>query len=117
MNVEKSERPWGIFKTYAKNEKCTVKVHHVGRGHSTSLQKHDKRTEFFIPLDHGIIVEVDGKRIEAMPGDEIHVPIGVKHRFSSIKDGARILEISFGEFLEEDITRFEDNYGRVRPTS
>jgi len=113
IKKERSERPWGYFERYTYNQRSTVKIHTIRKGHKSSLQSHSKRTEFFIVLDHGIVVEVDGKRFNTKVGDEVHVPIGSKHRFSSEVDGARILEISLGEFIEDDIIRYEDDYGRI----
>ncbi len=113
MKIKKSERPWGSFKQYVLNEKCTVKIHEIKKGQSCSLQSHKKRSELFIPLDKGIAIEVDGKVLDTEPGDEVYVPLGSRHRFSSKRDGGRILEIAFGDFSEDDIIRYEDKYGRV----
>ena len=85
----------------------------VRRGQSCSLQSHEKRSELFVPLDEGIVVEKDGKFIETEPNDEIYIPVGSKHRFSSRLKDARLLEVCFGEFDEDDIVRYEDMYGRV----
>ena len=45
-------------------------------------------------------------------GDEIVIIRNTKHRVSSLGKQARILEVSFGFFDENDIERFEDIYGR-----
>ena len=113
MVFEESERPWGSFKQYVLNRKCTVKIHTIKKGGSCSLQSHKRRSELFVPLDRGIVIEVDGKVFETNPGDEVYVPLGSKHRFSSKTGNGRILEIAFGDFSEDDITRYEDKYGRV----
>ena len=112
LSRDRSERPWGHFERYTHNQVCTVKIHNVRKGHSSSLQTHTKRAEFFIALDDGIVIEVDGNIFHTKAGDEVHVPVGSRHRFSSEVDGARILEISLGEFCEDDIIRHEDSYGR-----
>ncbi len=113
MRSKVSERPWGSFRQYVLNEKCTVKIHTVKRGSKCSLQSHKKRSELFIPLDEGVVIEVGGKAFETEPGDEVYVPLGSRHRFSSRTEKGRILEIAFGKFDEDDITRYEDEYGRV----
>ncbi len=107
------ERPWGGFRRFILNKKCTVKIHTVKENQSCSLQSHKNRSELFIPLDKGIVVERDGEIIETKPYDEIYIPAGSKHSFSSRLKDARILEICFGEFDEDDIVRYEDMYGRV----
>ena len=47
-------------------------------------------------------------------GEKVFIPRGTVHRLSSSAEKeVRILEISFGEFDEEDIVRLDDVYGRV----
>lgn len=49
--------------------------------------------------------------------DEFEIPVGVQHRATAGDDGLSFLEISFGEFAENDETRHEDDYGRKSPTA
>ena len=107
------EKPWGSFRQFVLNRECTVKIHTIKKGEACSLQSHSRRSELFVPLDEGIVIELDGEKISPMPGDEIYVPLGARHRFSSTIKDARMLEIGFGEFDENDITRHEDRYGRL----
>lgn len=109
-------RPWGWFRQYVINDKCSVKVHTVKKGKACSLQSHTRRAELFVPLDEGIVVDRDGENIEARPGEEIYIPVGARHRFTATKMDGRILEICFGHFDEDDIIRHEDRYGRVEKT-
>jgi alkylation response protein AidB-like acyl-CoA dehydrogenase len=46
-------------------------------------------------------------------GDEFFVARGTKHRIMAGSEPLLVLEIAVGEFDEEDITRFDDKYGRV----
>ena len=46
------------------------------------------------------------------PGDVIAVKVGEKHRLFSEK-GGKIAEISLGKFEEDDIIRYQDDYGRM----
>ncbi len=47
-------------------------------------------------------------------GEKIFIPRETAHRLSAPGDeSVRILEVSLGEFDEEDIVRLEDVYGRV----
>ena len=57
------------------------------------------------------------KIITVNPGDilslQIFIPHGTLHRMAGVGDNpSRWLEISFGEFDEDDIVRLEDHYGR-----
>jgi len=59
-------------------------------------------------------VELDGRVLNPAPGEKLFIPRETVHRLSATGDApVRILEISFGEFDEEDIVRLEDVYGRA----
>lgn len=108
------EKPWGAFEQYTHNAPSTVKVITVSPGGSLSLQYHHGRDELWVVLDEGARVELDGETLHPAPGERLYVPRGTVHRLSSASDRpARILEISFGHFDEEDIVRLEDVYGRA----
>ncbi len=110
---KRTKKPWGSFATYAMNKKCTVKVLTVNKNQSLSLQSHRNRDELWIALDDGLKVEVNGRIILPEKGEGTTIPRGSKHRLSTARERARMLEISFGEFDEDDIIRYEDRYGRV----
>ena len=105
-------RPWGKFEEYTHNEKTTVKIITVKKGGILSLQSHRKRKELWVALDKGLTAFVGRKRKKLRPGEMIIIPKGAKHRIMSARN-ARFLEISFGNFDEGDIKRFEDVYGRA----
>jgi mannose-1-phosphate guanylyltransferase/mannose-6-phosphate isomerase len=107
------ERPWGNFRQFTKDTPCTVKIITVKPNEILSLQSHEKRSEFWRVISGSGIVQIDGNREEVKNGDEKIIPLGAKHRMEGGLGGMQILEISFGEFDEEDITRYEDKYGRV----
>ena len=107
-------RPWGNFVQYTDNEICTVKILTVDPDQILSLQSHKKRDELWVALDEGLKVELDDKTILPKPGDRIVIMRGSKHRLGSIGKRARVLEISFGYFDENDIERFDDVYGRIK---
>ena len=49
------------------------------------------------------------------PNESAYIPLGVKHRLSNpTKIPLTLIEIQSGTYLgEDDIKRFEDNYGRL----
>lgn len=111
------EKPWGRFEQYTHNLPCTVKIITVAPGGILSSQYHDKRDELWVALDPGAMVEMDEKVSRPEPGEKLFIPRGTVHRLSA--EGAervRVLEISFGEFDEDDIVRLDDVYGRVGRT-
>lgn len=112
------EKPWGFFDRYALNETCTVKIITCRAGERLSLQRHGHRDELWVALDEGAVVELDGVTILPRAGDEVWIPRGGAHRLGCQAGqppgrGARVLEISFGDFDEADIERLEDSYGRA----
>lgn len=58
--------------------------------------------------------QIENKIIEMKKGIPYIISKGVKHRLSAPKTGGKIIEISFGKFDEEDIIRYQDDYGRVK---
>ena len=108
------EKPWGRFARYAHNLPSTVKIITVDPGGRLSSQYHHGRDELWVVLDPGIRVELGDETLYPEPGDELFIPRGTTHRLSCTKDRpARILEVSFGVFDEDDIVRLEDAYGRA----
>ena len=105
----KEERPWGNFEQFTHNEISTVKIITVKPDVKLSLQSHKHRDETWIVLDGQIKVVLDDKTYQTKPGDKFLIKRGQKHRL--IGPG-RILEISHGEFDEDDIIRYEDDFGR-----
>jgi len=108
-----TKRPWGSFTRFTNNELSTVKLIFVNKGEELSLQYHSKREEFWRVISGTPKVTIGEEVKEGNPGDDFHVDIGVKHRISAPNDDVLILEISKGEFDEDDIVRLEDKYNRL----
>lgn len=106
-------RPWGSFRQYAFNQECTVSLMFVKPGERLSLQSHTGRAELWIVLDEGAQVQVGEEIRTHRPGDEIWIRANEKHRLSCVgAEPVRVLEVAFGNWQQEDITRYEDDYQR-----
>lgn len=112
-NIYFESRPWGNFTQYTHDVLSTVKVIEIIGGEILSLQLHHFRDELWVALDEGIVAEAAGQKHFLSPGETLFVPRETKHRLSASKT-ARVLEIAFGKFDENDIVRFEDKYGREK---
>jgi mannose-6-phosphate isomerase len=112
MNFE--ERPWGNYTVLHTDDNCQVKKLVVNPGKRISLQSHEFRAEHWFIVSGQGIAELDGKEIEVRPGDAVDVPIGSKHRISCREtDPLVFIEVQTGSsFAEDDIRRYEDDYGR-----
>lgn len=107
------QRPWGSFKQYAHNLPCTVSLMRVEPGQRLSLQSHTGRAELWIVLDDGAVVQVGDDISVHKSGDEIWIPAKERHRLSCKEDAPiRVLEVAFGNWQQDDIVRYEDDYKR-----
>lgn len=107
------ERPWGSFKQFANNSDCTVSLMTVLPGQRLSLQSHTGRAELWIVIDDGALVQVGETEREHRAGDEIWIPAYEKHRLSCRGEKpVRVLEVAFGNWQQDDITRYADDYKR-----
>lgn len=105
--------PWGSFKQFANNEDCTVSLMTVLPGQRLSLQSHTGRAELWIVIDDGALVQVGEEVKEYKAGDEIWIPAREKHRLTCKGDQpVRVLEVAFGNWQQDDIQRYDDDYRR-----
>ena len=106
-------RPWGSFKQFAHNHECTVSLMTVLPGQRLSLQSHTGRAELWIVIDDGAVVHVGESARAYKAGDEIWIPANEKHRLSCQGDTpVRVLEVAFGNWQQDDIKRYDDDYQR-----
>lgn len=113
METERVEKPWGAYERFTRNEASTVKLLTLNPGASISLQRHASRTEFWRVLSGAGTAVVGEAELEAAPGASFTVAVGEAHRLIAGGEGLTVLEISFGDFDENDIVRLEDAYGRA----
>ena len=92
-----------------------VKVIIVKPGQTLSLQMHHHRSEHWVVVKGTAKVEIDEKKIILHENQSSYIPLGSKHRLSNPgKIPLKLIEVQSGAYVgEDDIKRFEDNYGRV----
>ena len=108
-------RPWGEYEEINWGENYKVKKISVNPGASLSLQLHNKRSEHWIVIKGTPTVTCGSEVKQLTENQTIFIPQGVKHRLQNKTDRKiEIIEMQYGSYLEEDdIVRFEDQYGRV----
>lgn len=113
MDIYTEDRPWGRFEKFHENQLSTVKLIYIKANSRLSLQYHRQRREFWKVIKGTAQVELDGKIIEVNEEENIVIPKGAKHRVKALNNNCVILEISYGNFDENDIVRIEDDYERT----
>lgn len=112
MKTYIEKRPWGIFEEFTKNKKSTIKILTIEPNQELSLQFHENRWEFWKVLSGNPLIQIGDEKIESKPEDSFVIPQKEKHRVTANREQVKILEISFGDFDENDIVRLEDRYNR-----
>ena len=114
-NTLKEVRPWGSFKILAAGERYQVKRLVVNPGAKLSLQSHRHRAEEWTVVNGTAHVTLDDERLTVPEGGTVSVAVGARHR---LQNPGRIplvvIEVQLGSYLEEDdIERYDDEYGRA----
>ncbi len=106
-------RPWGTEDLFVENTQVTVKLLYVHAGEECSLQYHHHREEFWKIIAGTPTLVIGEETLTPKVGDEFTVSAETKHRISAPENDVTILEISTGQFDENDIVHLEDKYNRV----
>lgn len=111
----KVHRPWGWYDGIDEGSSFKVKRIMVKPGASISLQKHHHRAEHWVVVRGLGEVTCDGKVTTLGPNQSTYIPLGSVHRLSNPgQEPLEIIEVQSGSYLgEDDIVRYEDNYGRT----
>ena len=113
MKKYKEDRPWGNFERFCHNEKATVKIIEVNPDEELSLQFHHNRDEFWRVIEGEGNIIIGDQIKKGKKGDEFFIPRETNHQIKTEAYSVSIMEISFGEFDENDIVRLEDKYNRI----
>jgi mannose-1-phosphate guanylyltransferase/mannose-6-phosphate isomerase len=107
-------RPWGSYTVLEEGFFYKIKKITVLPGKKLSYQLHHHRSEHWIVVKGTALVIIDGVKNFVRSGESTYVKSGLKHRLENPgKVLLEVIEVQFGEYLEEDdITRFDDEYGR-----
>ena len=108
------ERPWGWYENLLEAPGYKVKRLMVRSGCQLSLQRHRHRSESWTVVAGNGALLCGERWHDASPGLMLTIPNGERHRARGGTEDLVILEVQHGELLrEDDIERFQDDYGRV----
>ena len=117
-------RPWGYYislshislsQTAEKSITLKTKLLFINPNSSLSLQMHSHRSEYWLVCSGTARVQRDDLIFNLTSGQSTFIPVRSVHRLSNIgQQELQVIEIQSGTIIsEDDIVRFEDNYGRI----
>jgi len=111
-----SHRPWGRYTILGEGNGYKIKRITVNPGGVLSLQRHIHRSEHWVVVSGTALVQIGDNEHFLEANKSVFVPMSEKHRLSNPgKIPLEIIEVQNGDYLgEDDIERFEDNYGRTK---
>lgn len=113
--MEFDQRPWGNYQVLADEPDHKVKRIVVYPGKRLSLQRHRQRAEHWYLIAGQGLVTRDREEISLSAGEAVDIPRGARHRLENTGPLEVVfIEVQTGDYFgEDDIERFEDDYGRA----
>ncbi|WP_258187576.1 mannose-1-phosphate guanylyltransferase/mannose-6-phosphate isomerase [Trinickia symbiotica] len=110
----KVHRPWGFYDSIDHGDRFQVKRIVVSPGARLSLQMHHHRAEHWVVVRGTALVTRGDEQFLLSENESTYIPLGVRHRLENPgKVPLEIIEVQSGAYLgEDDIVRFDDQYGR-----
>lgn len=107
-------RPWGAYEGLVQDGRFQVKRISVHPGASLSRQLHHHRAEHWVVVRGTARVTRGAETFILSENESTYIPLGIEHRLENPgKIPLEIIEVQSGSYLgEDDIVRFEDQYGR-----
>lgn len=114
INHRRVLRPWGNYEGISQGSRFQVKRIMVKPGEQLSLQLHHHRAEHWIVVRGTARVTRGDDVFTLSENESAFIPLGVKHRLENPgRIELEMIEVQSGSYLgEDDIVRFEDDYGR-----
>ena len=108
-------RPWGTYTVLEEGPRFKIKRIEVKPGASLSLQMHHHRSEHWIVVSGKAKVTNGDRTLILSTNESTYIPAGHKHRLENIDSEMLVMiEVQSGSYTgEDDIVRFDDEYGRT----
>ena len=110
----KNFRPWGYYDSIDAGKNFQVKRLTVYPGKRLSLQLHRKRSEHWVVVKGVATVTKGEEEFLLHVNESTYIPPETKHRLENAGDNVlEIIEVQSGSYLgEDDIVRYDDDFGR-----
>ena len=112
---DNSKFPWGTAKVLTEGENYRVKRVSLDPESRQSYQSHEQRAEAWLIVSGEGKITIDDVESRVTPAAIVMISIGTKHRIENTSEVSPLvfIETQFGAYIgEDDITRYEDDYGR-----
>ena len=108
------ERPWGSYTVLEKGQRYKIKRVVLKPKARLSLQLNRRRSEHWVVVSGVARVTRENETYLVHTNESTYIPINTKHRLENPGEiPLQIIEVQNGDHVEEDdIERFEDDYGR-----
>ena len=108
-------RPWGTYTVLEEGAGFKIKRIEVKPGASLSLQMHHHRSEHWVVVAGEASVVNGEDALVIATNESTFIPAGNKHRLANrTQEPLVMIEVQSGAYLgEDDIVRFDDQYGRA----
>src|SRR5688572_2145528 len=109
-------RPWGSYTILEEGRGYKVKRVTVKPGGRLSLQMHHQRSEHWVVITGTARVTRGEEVFDLKIGHSTEIPVETRHRLENPgHETLHIIEVQNGSYLgEDDIVRFQDDYGRTK---
>jgi mannose-1-phosphate guanylyltransferase / mannose-6-phosphate isomerase len=110
------QRPWGSYTILEEGLGYKVKRVTVKPGGRLSLQLHHRRSEHWVVIAGTARVTRGDEVFDLTVGHSTAIPVETRHRLENPgHETLHIIEVQNGPYLgEDDIVRFQDDYGRTK---
>ena len=110
----KVEKPWGSYTVLEKGPGYKIKRVVLKPKGRLSLQRHKRRSEHWVVISGEASVTREGEVYIVRANESTYIPTNTRHRLENPgEQPLQIIEVQNGDYVEEDdIERFDDDYGR-----
>ena len=108
-------RPWGTYTVLEEGPNFRIKRIVVNPGAKLSMQMHKHRSEHWVVVSGVATIMNNDVELTLQENQSTYIPKTQKHRLENRSEKPlAIIEVQCGDYVgEDDIVRFDDQYGRI----
>ena len=108
-------RPWGTYTVLEEGPNFKIKRIIVNPGAKLSMQMHNHRSEHWVVVSGVATIFNNDVELTLQENESTYIPKTHKHRLENRSEKALVMiEVQCGSYVgEDDIVRFDDQYGRI----